>query len=164
MKADQPFQEKVLAEIRHSYQNDAEAKQRMQLEYERYVSSSLQPVSDDSTQPLESTFWGWGSKTLPIPMKAFATETEKNGFASSRSVWGQEADKDFRIPAAEAEEFSAGTSSIKGSACGASPMNQCRWSSRFVWLPCLEFGVSSVWHFSRARGAGRLRMRWRRSA
>jgi hypothetical protein len=129
-KVDKEFQKQAMTELRNSYQMDAEAKARMQNEYQLYLSANREQQLNVAEMvdecKLASTFWGWGSESLPIPFAAVQREVANHGLVPSAVASGEGASDAFRIRADECDNFMRSARVVRGSSCGGSPFNECR--------------------------------------
>ncbi len=128
IKVDNDFRRQVVNEIKHAYEHDEGAKRRMQDDYTTYLRQIEFRGQDAQVQDkaMLSTFWGWGTSSLPLPVKAVQDEIFQHGLAPSSEANGESASDAFRVHAFEASTFVPVDVEVEGLACGAGHFNECR--------------------------------------
>ena len=123
---DQAFKDKALAEVQAAYR-DPVLKPGMVRKYNEYLESHGEKQShapDGAVLP--STFWGWGTRCLPLPVREVRKHVLDHGLVPKAAACDQVANDEFRVTAAEAEQFVPRAITRCYGACGASPHNECR--------------------------------------
>jgi hypothetical protein len=117
----------ILGEIKALYATD-QGKADLAAEYDEYLRTYNKDEDCDiaADAPLASTFWGWGTRDLPVPLAAVQQHVRDHGLVPSSTVWNQKADSDFRVDEEEVKRWEPKAVNIPTSACGASVLNECR--------------------------------------
>ncbi len=134
---DAKFKRDTLTELKGAYRNDPDARQRMRDDYAEYLREAqavkLNEGGDVGAKPLASTFWGWGTKVLPVPVAAVQAEVRDRGLEKSSAVWGDAAAEGFRVREDEVSNVHHVAANVTGAACGATYFNECRSENLTGW-------------------------------
>lgn len=126
LKVDAEFRAAALAEVRASYA-DPDLKQSMREEYKKYLEGHESMVKPPPpNKPLESTFWGWGTTSLPVPIHEVQSFIMENGLVSGAAAVDPQANNQFRVMEHEAASVCPLEIAEEFVACGARPYNECR--------------------------------------
>ena len=105
--------------------------------YKQYLQVSKSKVLDIPTSlPLDSTFWGWGSVSSPLPIDQIQRHVTAHGLLPAAMVQHPSCNDDFRITKEETNGFVPNEVKETFSACRALPFNECR---RLGWLEIDSF-------------------------
>lgn len=128
LKVDHEFRQRALREVQAAYA-DPELQPKMFQEYQTYLfEHRANGIKQDipSSEPLESTFWGWGTQSLPLPVQHLRAHVQDNGLVTQRQVKDPTTNDDFRVTTHEAAAFIPYEVTRPFVACGSSPFNECR--------------------------------------
>ena len=123
---DSEFRERVLRDIEEQYHSPG-SKAAIMHEHKQYLQNFENKENPPAAnKPLKSTFWGWGTETLPLPIQAVKAHVDARGLAPAAVVKSHEANDDFRVTADEVNHFVPLEITEGFQACGACPLDVCR--------------------------------------
>lgn len=104
----QPLRPEEVAEIgrscRAEYTED-HGKERMRADYRHYLAERRDQSHERNQsvgQPLQTTFLGWGSASLPLPIEVVQRHVGRCGLEPSKKVGSEEASSEFSVSEVEA--------------------------------------------------------------
>lgn len=137
---------KILAEVQQEYQGDPQQRQEMLNEYWQWLNEEETTEIGVVDVPLKSTYFGWGSVCLPIPMGAVQAFVQKEGVHSRKMVSSADVDDQFRVSHEECHTFVWRDAVGRGQACGATAASDCRPESlsTYTCLPPNHYHTTQV--------------------
>jgi len=121
------FKAKTLAEFK-ALQKTEEGKKQLRAEYDEYLRDHKFKAGPSHTDDpaLDATWWGWGTKHLPVPLGAIQKHVGERGLAPNRLVKSSEICAEYRVDPQKVLDYTLRTVTVPAMPCMASWLNECR--------------------------------------